>query len=192
MKSVTKIDGLAVSLPNADVDTDQIIPARFLKVTDKKGLGEKLFHDWRFTESGEDNADFILNKAAAKGASVLVAGHNFGCGSSREHAPWALLDFGFRAIISTGFADIFQGNALKNGLVPIVLKEEVVEKIHRNAPLGVKIDVVLQTVSFADETHSFDIDKFAKKCIVEGKSELDYLLDCASAIRNYEERRGLR
>lgn len=177
-----KIESKIVVLPADNIDTDQIIPARFLKTTSKDGLGDALFADWR------QNPDFVLNQPDAKQAQVLVAGDNFGCGSSREHAPWALLQFGFKAVISTSFADIFKQNALKNGLLPIVVPAGVHAALLR-APTVVKIDLASQTLTFDSETVGFPIDPFAKHCLLEGVDELGYILQHASAIENYERRR---
>lgn len=180
-----------VAIKSNDIDTDQIIPARFLKVTDKAGLGENLFCDWRYNEDGSPKPDFILNQPIAKGAKILVAGDNFGCGSSREHAPWALTGFGFKAVISTSFADIFQNNALKNGLLPVIVNGQTLEKLfaladaHSEAPLT--IDVHEQTLTLPDgEQVTFPIDSFNKKCLLEGIDQLGYLQKYAAAVEAYE------
>ena len=180
-----------VVLPVIDVDTDQIIPARFLKVTDKLGLGEKLFSDWRYRDDGSPKPDFILNQPEAQGAEILVAGHNFGCGSSREHAPWALAGFGFRAVVSTMFADIFQGNALKNGLLPIVIGAEahaaLIAVRTRHPELQVTVDLQAQTVSWTGQTPiTFPIDPFARTCLLEGVDELGYLQKFTAQAEAYE------
>ena len=180
-----------VVLPVIDVDTDQIIPARFLKVTDKLGLGEKLFCDWRYRDDGSPNPDFILNRPEAAGAEILVAGHNFGCGSSREHAPWALVGFGFRAVVSTMFADIFKGNSLKNGLLPILITPEthaaLVALCAKNPDLNITIDLKAQTVSWPGQTPlMFPIDPFSRTCLLEGVDELGYLQKFTAQAEAYE------
>lgn len=173
-----------------NVDTDQIIPARFLKTISKTGLGEQLFYDWRYDASGAPKPDFILNTDAAKGAQVLVAGDNFGCGSSREHAPWALTQFGFKAVVSTSFADIFKGNSLKNGLLPIVVPANVHAKLLQSPGAIVKIDLASQTITLPDGTTvEFPIDAFSKHCLLEGVDELGYILKQEAAISAYEARR---
>ena len=173
-----------------NVDTDQIIPARFLKTISKEGLGDQLFYDWRYDASGAPKPDFILNTEAAKGAQVLVAGDNFGCGSSREHAPWALTQFGFKAVISTSFADIFKGNSLKNGLLPIVVPAAVGFVLLNSPGAIVKIDLAAQTLTLPDGTAvEFPIDAFAKHCLLEGVDELGYILKQDAAISAYEATR---
>ncbi|HTY38198.1 MAG TPA: 3-isopropylmalate dehydratase small subunit, partial [Bacteroidota bacterium] len=156
-----------------DIDTDQIIPARFLKVTDKNGLGASLFSDWRYNEDGTPKPDFVLNRPEYKGAAVLLAGDNFGCGSSREHAPWALAGSGIKSVISTSFADIFRNNALKNGIVPVIVPAVVHEELSRlareNSPFEVTIDLESQTLRYPiGKTTQFPIDGFSKTCILEG------------------------
>ncbi len=173
-----------------NVDTDQIIPARFLKTISKEGLGDQLFYDWRYDASGAARPDFILNTEAAKGAQVLVAGDNFGCGSSREHAPWALTQFGFKAVISTSFADIFKGNSLKNGLLPIVVPPEIHARLLESPGAVVKIDLASQTLTLPDGTAvEFPIDAFSKHCLLEGVDELGYILKQDAAIAVYEAQR---
>jgi 3-isopropylmalate/(R)-2-methylmalate dehydratase small subunit len=173
-----------------NVDTDQIIPARFLKTISKEGLGDQLFYDWRYDASGAPKPDFILNTEAAKGAKVLVAGDNFGCGSSREHAPWALTQFGFKAVISTSFADIFKGNSLKNGLLPIVVPAANHAVLLDSPGATVKIDLAAQTLMLSDGTAvEFPIDAFAKHCLLEGVDELGYILKQDAAISAYEAAR---
>jgi 3-isopropylmalate/(R)-2-methylmalate dehydratase small subunit len=176
-----------VPLPNENVDTDQIIPARYLKTTSKEGLGKALFTDWRYDSQGNPRPDFILNRAGMAGARVLLAGDNFGCGSSREHAPWALADYGFKAIISTSFADIFKNNALKNGLLPIVVDKETHARLFQHSG-EVTIDLETQTLTLEDGTSiHFPIDPFSKKCLLEGIDELGYLLALTTQITNYEQ-----
>jgi 3-isopropylmalate/(R)-2-methylmalate dehydratase small subunit len=177
-----------VILPVADIDTDQIIPARFLKVTDKVGLGEKLFFDWRYQTDGSPKPDFAINLPENQGRQVLLAGHNFGCGSSREHAPWALVDWGLRAIISTSFADIFRGNALKNGLLPVVVDAGTHAALLAAPDTEVSLDLATQSLSFADTRVEFPVDGFSKKCLLEGIDQLGYLQGFEDQIKAYEER----
>jgi 3-isopropylmalate/(R)-2-methylmalate dehydratase small subunit len=189
MEPIRVIESRTVVLPRENVDTDQIIPARFLKVTDKKGLGKVLFCDWRYEAGEKPKPDFILNRPEAQGCHVLVAGDNFGCGSSREHAPWALVDYGFRAIVSTRIADIFRNNALKNGLVPVVLEPAAVAKLMAAPGAQVKIDLGSQTVTLPDgSTASFPLDRFAKYCLMNGVDELGFLLSQEEAIAAFESR----
>jgi 3-isopropylmalate/(R)-2-methylmalate dehydratase small subunit len=178
-------------LPVNDVDTDQIIPARFLKATDKKGMGDNLFADWRYNADGTPKADFVLNNPVYKGAQILLAGDNFGCGSSREHAPWALTGFGFRAVISTSFADIFRNNALKNGLLPIVVDAEthrtLFDLTEEASHAQVTVDLASQTVTLpGGQAVSFPIDPFSKTCLLNGVDELGYILGFEKQIAVYE------
>ena len=176
-----------VALPAADVDTDQIIPARFLKGTTRDGLGRNLFADWRYDDAGRPRPDFVLNRPEAEGARVLVAGHNFGCGSSREHAVWALTDFGFRAVVSTGFADIFRNNALKNGLLPVQLDARAHARLLAEAGAEVEVDLEGLSLALPDGTRaSFPIDPFARHCLLEGFDALDFLLAQEPAIAAHE------
>jgi 3-isopropylmalate/(R)-2-methylmalate dehydratase small subunit len=187
MEKVTTIQSKTVVLPVENVDTDQIIPARFLKATSKAGLGERLFADWRFDADGKAKPDFVLNRAEAKGASILVAGDNFGCGSSREHAPWALYDYGFRAVVSTSIADIFRNNSLKNGLVPVMVDAAVHAKLLATPGAEVTISVEDKTLTLADGTRaSFPIDAFARYCLLNGVDELEFLLSQGDAIAAFE------
>jgi 3-isopropylmalate/(R)-2-methylmalate dehydratase small subunit len=174
-----------------DVDTDQIIPARFLTTTARTGLGEHLFADWRFDAAGAPRSQFVLNKPESAGAGVLVAGRNFGCGSSREHAPWALLDHGFKAVIATSFADIFRGNALKNGLLPVAIPDgehrALVAHLEREPAAIVAIDLATQSVNLpGGESCVFPIDPFAKHCLLHGVDQLGYLLALDAEIAAYE------
>jgi len=174
-----------------NIDTDQIIPARFLKTITKEGLDQQLFYDWRYDAEGNPRPDFILNQPRAQGAQILLAGDNFGCGSSREHAPWALVQFGFRAVISTSFADIFRQNALKNGLLPIVVSPEIHaalrEALERDADYAVTVDLAAQKLILADGAEAeFPIDPFAKYCLLEGVDELGYILQHEEAIQTFE------
>jgi 3-isopropylmalate/(R)-2-methylmalate dehydratase small subunit len=179
-----------VVFPVDNIDTDQIIPARFLKTISKEGLGDQLFYDWRYDASGQPKADFVLNRPEAKGAQVLVAGDNFGCGSSREHAPWALLQFGFRAVVSTSFADIFKQNSLKNGLLPIVVPADVHAALLKSPGAVVAVDLAAQTLTLPGGPEvEFPIDPFAKHCLLEGVDELGYILQQDSAIAAYEAKR---
>ncbi|MCE1252149.1 MAG: 3-isopropylmalate dehydratase small subunit [Anaerolineae bacterium] len=192
MAKFTTLKSRVVVMPVNDIDTDQIIPARFLKVTDKLGLGKNLFSDWRYNADGSPKADFVLNKPESEGAQVLLAGDNFGCGSSREHAPWALTGYGFRAVISTSFADIFRNNSLKNGLLPIIVDAkthqslfEILEEIP-NAEISV--DLQNQTVSLpTGHQVSFPIDGFSKSCLLNGTDELGYIQSFDDRISAYEK-----
>ena len=191
MKPFTNFGSRLVPLPINNIDTDQIIPARFLKTTSKLGLDSQLFNDWRYDAEGRPNPDFILNQPRAQGARVLLAGDNFGCGSSREHAPWALTQFGFRAVISTSFADIFKQNSLKNSLLPIVVPADVQEELFAAAAADpaatVKIDLAKQTLTTpSGRAVEFPIDAFSKHCLLEGVDELGYILAQESAIAAYE------
>jgi 3-isopropylmalate/(R)-2-methylmalate dehydratase small subunit len=191
MQAIRKIVSRTVVLDIDDVDTDQIIPARFLTTTTREGLGKNLFHDWRYRDDGSPDNNFILNSSAVKGCEVLVAGRNFGCGSSREHAPWALLDFGIRAVISTEFADIFRSNSLKNGLLPIVVPEEIHARLLHHAGEVISIDVTNSSVTLPDQsTYTYPIDTFARYCIVEGIDQLGYLQKHAADIQRFEETRS--
>jgi 3-isopropylmalate/(R)-2-methylmalate dehydratase small subunit len=191
MEPIKSFTSRIVLLPIENVDTDQIIPARFLKVTDKAGLGDALFADWRYNADGSPKPEFILNQANAKGAQVLFAGDNFGCGSSREHAPWALVGYGFRAVISTYFADIFQNNALKNGLLPITVEPAVHHALQRrlqsDPDAQVTVDLATQTLTLPDgEKVKFPIDPFAKHCLINGVDQLGFLMAEEDAIAKFE------
>jgi 3-isopropylmalate/(R)-2-methylmalate dehydratase small subunit len=182
-----------VVLPIDNIDTDIIIPARFLKVTGKAGLGRHLFANWRYAEDGSPRPEFVLNRPEAAAARVLVAGDNFGCGSSREHAPWALADFGFRAVVSTSFASIFRNNCLKNGLLPIAVgpafHRKMVEASGGAAPPTVTIDLEARTVTLGDGTSAtFPIEPFPRYCLLNGLDELSFLLQQEEAIAAYEQR----
>jgi 3-isopropylmalate/(R)-2-methylmalate dehydratase small subunit len=183
-------------LPIDNIDTDQIIPARFLKTISMQGLGDQLFYDWRYDASGNPNPEFLLNKPEGRAAEILLAGDNFGCGSSREHAPWALTQYGFRAVISTSFADIFRGNALKNSLLPIIVPPEVhaalFKEVADNPAATVTVDLSQQKLTVPDGSAvTFPIDEFAKYCMLEGVDELGYILKQEPAIAAYEARRPL-
>lgn len=191
MEPFTKLTARVVALPADHIDTDQIIPARYLKTISKSGLGKNLFSDWRYDNDGIANPDFPLNRPENEGAKILLAGDNFGCGSSREHAPWALTDYGFRAIISTSFADIFRNNALKNGLLPLVVDDETHEQLlslaAEDPALELTIDLDTQSLILPDGRRiRFPIDNFNKFCMLEGLDQLGYLLKHGPAIEAYE------
>jgi 3-isopropylmalate/(R)-2-methylmalate dehydratase small subunit len=189
MERMDIITSKTVVLPVENVDTDQIIPARFLKATSKVGLGSNLFADWRFDAEGKPKPDFILNRPEATGASILVAGDNFGCGSSREHAPWALVDYGFRAVISTSIADIFRNNSLKNGFIPVVVDAAAHAKLLAAPGATVTISVKDRTVTLPDGAKvSFPIDPFARYCLLQGVDELEFLLSQEKEIAAFEKR----
>ena len=180
-----------IPLPAENVDTDQIIPARFLKTTERSGLADSLFYDWRYEEDGQPRPEFVINQPAMQGRKVLLAGHNFGAGSSREHAPWALTSWGIRAIISTGFADIFRNNALKNGLLPIVVDEDthrqLFEQVALDPDLEVSVDLEEKLVHLpGDEDVPFDIDPFAHRMLLDGTDEIGWLLARTDAIDGWE------
>ena len=190
----TTLTSHAALLPVDDIDTDQIIPARFLKVTSKEGLAEHLFADWRYDETGAPRPDFALNRPEAAGAQILVAGHNFGCGSSREHAPWALCSFGLRAVVASSFADIFRSNALKNGLVPVEVSREdlaaLVAARSADPRLPVTVDLERQVVEWPGQAPlGFRVDPFARRCLLDGTDELGYLLSLSAEIERYERSR---
>jgi 3-isopropylmalate/(R)-2-methylmalate dehydratase small subunit len=194
MKPFTNFSSRMAPLAINNIDTDQIIPARFLKTTTKQGLDQQLFCDWRYDAEGNPKPDFILNQPRARGAQVLLAGDNFGCGSSREHAPWALTQFGFRAVVSTSFADIFKQNSLKNSLLPIVVPPDVQAELFaaaaENPDAVVKVDLVNQTLTTpGGRKVEFPIDGFSKHCLVEGVDELGYILQHEAQIAAYEARR---
>ena len=191
MEPVKRIVARTAVLPIEDIDTDQIIPARFLTTTSRDGLGENLFADWRLAADGRLNAEFPLNQPQANGCSVLVAGRNFGCGSSREHAPWALLDYGFKAVISSEFADIFRSNSLKNGLLPITVEQDILDWLLQNAGAKVSIDVTSSTLSLPDgRTVEYPIDDFARYCLLEGVDQLGFILSHSADITHFEENRS--
>ena len=191
MRAFTVLSAIAAPLPLANVDTDQIIPARFLKTTTKEGLDKQLFCDWRYDAQGNPKPDFILNQPQGQGAQILLAGDNFGCGSSREHAPWALTQFGFRAVISTSFADIFKQNALKNSLLPIVVPPdahaELFQLVAKDPGAKVTVDLAAQRLVLpGGKQVEFPVDAFAKHCMLEGVDELGYILGNETAISAYE------
>ena len=191
MTKFSTLESRLVPLPVDNIDTDQIIPARFLKTISKLGLDRQLFNDWRYDAQGNPNPDFILNQERAKGAQILLGGDNFGCGSSREHAPWALTQFGFRAIISTSFADIFKGNALKNALVPVQVpadvKDELFAAVERDPNYQVRIDLASQKLILPDgRSVEFPVDEFSKHCLLNGVDELGYIQSLEADIAAYE------
>ena len=192
MEPIKAFTGKAVALPINDTDTDQIIPARYLKTTDKEGLGKALFSDWRYEADGSPKPDFVLNKPEHKGATVLIGGHNFGCGSSREHAPWALMGAGFKAVVSTYFADIFRNNALKNGLLPIMVDEQTHQQLislaEEDPDTEVHIDLETQTLTLPDGRGvQFPIDSFSRYCLLNGVDQLGFLLNLEDEVVAYEE-----
>ncbi|MFH1523575.1 MAG: 3-isopropylmalate dehydratase small subunit [Chloroflexota bacterium] len=192
MAQFTMLTSCIVPLPVNDIDTDQIVPARFLKATDKKGMGDNLFADWRYDPDGTPKADFVLNNPIYQGAKILLAGDNFGCGSSREHAPWALTGFGLRAVISTSFADIFRNNALKNGLLPVIVDAEThrtLFELTEEAPRAeVTVDLASQIVTLpGGQAVSFPIDSFSKTCLLNGVDELGYILGFENKIAAFEK-----
>jgi 3-isopropylmalate/(R)-2-methylmalate dehydratase small subunit len=196
MEKFTKFSSRLAPLPIDNIDTDQIIPARFLKTISKAGLGDNLFSDWRYSADGTPKPDFILNQPRGHAARILLAGDNFGCGSSREHAPWALIQYGFRAVISTSFADIFRGNALKNSLLPIAIPEDkhkaLFATVEANPAAEVAINLENQTLTLPDgSTVAFPIDEFAKYCMLQGVDELGYILQLEAEIEAYEGQRTL-
>jgi 3-isopropylmalate/(R)-2-methylmalate dehydratase small subunit len=194
MKPFTSFESRVVPLAVNNIDTDQIIPARFLKTTSKEGLDRQLFCDWRYDAQGNPNPDFVLNQPRAAGAQILLAGDNFGCGSSREHAPWALTQFGFRAVISTSFADIFKQNSLKNSLLPIVVPPDVhadlFAAVAADPAATVKVDLSARTLTVPDGRQvEFPVDGFSRHCLLEGVDELGYILQQEAAIAAFESRR---
>jgi len=190
------LESTCVPLPLENVDTDQIIPARFLSATSREGFGENLFRDWRYSKTGEKNSDFILNKSEFKG-KVLVAGKNFGSGSSREHAVWAIFDYGFRAVVSSFFADIFRNNSLNNGLLPIIISEELLKKLHtliQNDPsTKVRIDLEKQTFTIlpTGDVARFEINAYKKECLLKGLDDIDFLLSMKDQITVYETNKSM-
>lgn len=192
MQKLVLIKSQAVPLPSENIDTDQIIPARFLKSISKEGFGENLFRDWRYNvHTNEPNPDFVLNNPKYSG-EILVAGNNFGCGSSREHAAWSLTDYGFKVVVSSYFADIFKGNALNNGLLPVKVSEEylkdLMETITENPSTQITVDVEKQTISFNDKTESFELDSYKKICLINGYDDIDFLTSKKEAIQKFEQK----
>jgi 3-isopropylmalate/(R)-2-methylmalate dehydratase small subunit len=191
MDRFTTLTGIAAPMPLVNIDTDMIIPKQFLKTIQRSGLGKNLFDEMRYTQDGQEIADFVLNQPAYRKAQILVAGDNFGCGSSREHAPWALLDFGIRCVISTSFADIFFNNCFKNGILPVVLPQDAVDHLMDDARKGenarITVDLEAQTVTASDgRVFSFEVDAFKKHCLLNGLDDIGLTLEKASAIDAYE------
>jgi 3-isopropylmalate/(R)-2-methylmalate dehydratase small subunit len=191
MDSFTTLSGVAAPMPLVNIDTDMIIPKQFLKTIKRSGLGVNLFDEMRYTPDGKEIPDFVLNKPQYRKAQILVAGDNFGCGSSREHAPWALLDFGIRAVISTSYADIFYNNCFKNGILPIVLKPEEVAILMKDAEKGenarISVDLAEQSVTSADgQKFHFEVDAFKKHCLLNGLDDIGLTLEKAPSIAAYE------
>jgi 3-isopropylmalate/(R)-2-methylmalate dehydratase small subunit len=196
MRAFTKHTGLVALMDRANVDTDQIIPKQFLKRIERTGFGQFLFNDWRYREDGSANPDFELNRPEYAGASILIARRNFGCGSSREHAPWALEDYGFRVLIAPSFADIFFNNCFKNGMLPIVLDEETVDDLFARAAAsaGFRLTVDLQTRTITDEqglSLSFEVDEFRRHCLLNGLDDIALTLEHEDKITAYEKARGI-
>jgi 3-isopropylmalate/(R)-2-methylmalate dehydratase small subunit len=193
MQAFTSITSRTVVLPRTDIDTDQIIPARFLRTTGREGLGAQLFSEWRYLPDGRPNPEFALNRPEARGCSVLVGGRNFGCGSSREHAPWALLDFGIRAVVSSEFADIFRSNSLKNGLVPVIVDEDTLQWLLANPGIEVTVDLASSSLRLpGGRSVAFPIEPFARFCLMQGVDQLGYLLLKDPEISDYELRHTVR
>jgi 3-isopropylmalate/(R)-2-methylmalate dehydratase small subunit len=195
MENFETLTSRVVPLPTRDIDTDQIIPARYLKLTGKDGFGEYLFADWRYLADGSPNTEFILNQPHVQGAKILLAGDNFGCGSSREHAPWALLGWGFRGVVSTSFADIFHNNALKVGLLPVIVdihtRAALFRYVEQDPQVELTIDLPSQSLRLPDDSSvTFPIDAFAKRCLLEGIDQLDYLLSFSEKIVAFEAAHG--
>jgi 3-isopropylmalate/(R)-2-methylmalate dehydratase small subunit len=191
MKPIKHVRSRTVVLPSRDIDTDQIIAARFLTTTSSEGLGESVFYDLRYNKDGSEKPDFVLNQPTSKGCEILIGGNNFGCGSSREHAPWALLDYGFKAVISTEIADIFRNNSLKNGLLAIVVDEKTHQWLLNNPGAEISIDVEAATLSLPNgNTINFGIDGFARRCLVEGVDQLGFLRNQTAQIEAFEENRS--
>lgn len=192
MQPLRTLTSRVIPLAQNNIDTDQIIPARYLKVTNKEGLSEGLFYEWRYDDEGQPDPEFPLNFDVYQQAQILIAGDNFGCGSSREHAPWALMGWGIRAVVSTSFADIFSNNALKNGLLPVSVdietQQKIFDEVDRNPEMLLTIDLPSQTLTLPDgETVTFPIDTFSKKCLLEGVDQLGYLLKRETLIEAYEQ-----
>ncbi len=196
MEAFRKHTGLCVPMNRINVDTDQIIPKQYLKRIERTGFGAYLFHDWRFLDTGEPNPDFVLNSPRYQGASILVAGLNFGCGSSREHAPWAIQDYGFEAVIAPSFGDIFRNNCYKNGILPVVLSEEIVADLMRQieAQEGYTLTIDLETQDVIQPdgmAHPFEIGDFQKQCLLNGLDEIGWTLQFESSIAEYENQREI-
>ncbi|KYG73529.1 3-isopropylmalate dehydratase small subunit [Roseivirga spongicola] len=189
MEKFNKVVSTAVPMPIEDIDTDQIIPARFLKATSRDGFGDNLFRDWRYVQGNQPKPDFVLNDSTYSG-EILVAGKNFGCGSSREHAAWALYDYGFKVVVSSFFADIFKGNALNNGLLPVQVSEaflkELLAAIKANPSTEITVDLPAQTISFDEKSESFEVNSYKKECLLNGYDDIDFLVSIKDEIEEYE------
>ncbi|NVK84524.1 MAG: 3-isopropylmalate dehydratase small subunit [Cytophagia bacterium] len=189
MEKFNKVVSTAVPMPIEDIDTDQIIPARFLKATNRDGFGDNLFRDWRYVKGDEPKKDFVLNDSTYSG-EILVAGRNFGCGSSREHAAWSLYDYGFKVVVSSFFADIFKGNALNNGLLPVQVSEEFLQEllatVKANPSTEITVDLPSQTISFDGKSDSFEVNSYKKECLLNGYDDIDYLVSIKNEIEAYE------
>lgn len=189
MEKFNKVVSTAVPMPIEDIDTDQIIPARFLKATSRDGFGDNLFRDWRYVKGDEPKKDFVLNDSTYSG-EILVAGRNFGCGSSREHAAWSLYDYGFKVVVSSFFADIFKGNALNNGLLPVQVSEEFLQEllatVKANPSTEITVDLPSQTISFDGKSDSFEVNSYKKECLLNGYDDIDYLVSIKNEIEAYE------
>lgn len=194
MKKFEKLNSTVVPLPIENIDTDQIIPARFLKATTREGFGNNLFRDWRFDSNDQPKADFVMNDPTYHG-KILVAGKNFGCGSSREHAAWAIQDYGFDVVVSSFFADIFKGNALNNGVLPITVPEDflekIFEKVFENPETAVEVDLENQTITIAEtgESYAFEINPYKKSCLINGYDDIDFILSHKAEIEAFEQNR---
>jgi 3-isopropylmalate/(R)-2-methylmalate dehydratase small subunit len=196
MTPFTTLTGIAAPMPLVNIDTDMIIPKQFLKTIARTGLGKNLFDEMRYTQDGQEIPDFVLNQPAYRNAEILIAGDNFGCGSSREHAPWALLDFGIRCVIATSFADIFYNNCFKNGILPIVMPQDVVDVLMADARKGanarVTVDLAAQTVTTSDgQVFSFDVDSHRKHCLINGLDDIGLTLEKAGAIDAFEAKNAV-
>jgi 3-isopropylmalate/(R)-2-methylmalate dehydratase small subunit len=192
MNAVKTLRSRTVVLPASNIDTDQIIPARFLTTTTREGLGRSLFADWRYDAQGAPRPEFVLNRPESQGCSILVTGHNFGCGSSREHAPWALLDYGLQAVVSTEIADIFRNNSLKNGFLPVVVDEVTSRWLLENPGADVTIDVASTTLTLpTGDAIKFPLEGFTRYCLLNGVDELGFLLERRAAIEAYEQQHGI-
>ncbi len=189
MDKFQKVKSTGVPLPIEDIDTDQIIPARFLKATSREGFGDNLFRDWRYEQDGSEKPDFVLNDGTY-GGKVLVAGKNFGCGSSREHAAWSIHDYGFKVVVSSFFADIFKGNALNNGLLPVQVSDSFLQgllgTITTNPSTEIEVDLVGQVICYNDQSESFEVNAYKKECLINGYDDIDYLINLKSEIEAYE------
>ncbi len=194
MKKFEKLNSTVVPLPIENIDTDQIIPARFLKATTREGFGNNLFRDWRFDSNDQPKADFVMNDPTYHG-KILVAGKNFGCGSSREHAAWAIQDYGFDVVVSSFFADIFKGNALNNGVLPITVPEDflekIFEKVFENPETAIEVDLENQTITIAEtgESYAFEINPYKKSCLINGYDDIDFILSHKAEIEAFEQNR---